>query len=211
MIDICPFILGPDVTVSEDLRGNGLWIAKPGTRHPRKMKKTDPRKLADRLLHQLEARPPPLGLLADLCSTIFETPAWPGQDGSGRRKGIWVDARMADFQCRQCGRCCRELNFRHQLLENDYQCWIQSGRKDILEWVAVHRRGGKIISFSIWVVPGTLTFAAQCPWLRKTDIEGLWRCDIHDVKPEICRQYPGTRKHARMTECSAFQINKSLT
>jgi Fe-S-cluster containining protein len=197
--------LGKDVTVSEDLRGNGLWIVESGIRHTRKMKKTAPRKLADLLLNQLEARPSPLGLLADVCSIIFEAPAWPGQDDGGRREGIWVDARMADFQCRQCGRCCRELNFRHQLLETDYQCWIQSGRNDILEWVAVHRRGGKIISFSIWVVPGTLTFAAQCPWLRKTDIEGLWRCDIHDVKPEICRQYPGTRKHARMTGCSAFQ------
>lgn len=210
MIDICPFILGPDFTVSQDLRGNGLWIVESAARHPRKMKKTDPRKLSDLLLHQLEARPPPIALLADLCSKIFEAPAWPGRDDSGRREGIWMDTQMADFQCRQCGRCCRELDFRHQLLETDYQRWIQSGLNDILEWVAVHRRGEKIISFSIWVVPGTLTFAAQCPWLRKTGIDGLWRCDIHDVKPEICRQYPGTRKHARMTGCSVFQTNNSL-
>lgn len=185
-------------------------MVESGGRHTRKMKKTDHRKLADRLLNQLEARPPPMALLADLCSTIFEAPAWPGHGDSDRGKGIWVDTQMADFQCRQCGRCCRELNFRHQLPETDYQRWIQSGRNDILEWVAVHRRGGKIISFSIWVVPGNLSFATECPWLRKTDIEGLCRCDIHEVKPEICREYPGTRKHARMTGCRAFQTNKRL-
>jgi Fe-S-cluster containining protein len=28
-----------------------------------------------------------------------------------------------------------------------------------------------------------------------------YRCTIHDIRPTICRQYPGSRKHARMTGC----------
>lgn len=203
-IDLCPMILGSEITVSEDIGGNGLWMASPGGRVARKMRKISPRKLAGRLIRKLEIRPPPVFFLADLCSMVFEVPAWPGWDTTGQMEGIWVDTQIEQFQCRQCGRCCRELDYRHQLLEKDYLNWIDKGRTDILECVAVHRRGGKMMSFSIWVVPGTLTFAAECPWLRKTDIDGVWKCDIHDVRPEICRHYPGTRKHAQMTGCSAF-------
>lgn len=203
-IDLCPLLLGPEITVSEDFRGNGLWMASPGVRRSRKMQKTSPRELADRLTRKLETRPPPPAVLADLFSKVFDVPAWPGRDAGDRMEGIWVDTQMSDFHCLQCGRCCRELEYCHQLLEKDYVNWAEAGRTDILEWVAVHRRCGKIMSFSIWIVPGTLTFAVECPWLRKADIDGIWRCDIHDVRPEICRQYPGTRKHARMTGCSAF-------
>lgn len=209
-IDLCPLILGPEITFSEDIRSNGLWMTLPGSRSFRKMRKISPRKVADHLIRQLETRPPSIPILADLCSKVFELPSWPGRDAGSRMEGIWIDTQMSGIRCRQCGRCCCELEYCHQLLEKDYLNWIDAGRNDILEWVAVHRRDGKIISFSIWVIPGTLTFAAQCPWLRKTDIDGLWRCDIHDVKPEICRQYPGTRKHARMTGCSAFHTNSRL-
>lgn len=43
--------------------------------------------------------------------------------------------------------------------------------------------------------------AKTCPWLKRLPDRDRYACRIHDVRPSLCRQYPGTRKHARMTGC----------
>jgi Fe-S-cluster containining protein len=52
--------------------------------------------------------------------------------------------------------------------------------------------------------PGTREFAEACPFLQQKPAENRWICRIHNVKPQICRNYPVSRKHAVMTGCSGF-------
>jgi Fe-S-cluster containining protein len=41
----------------------------------------------------------------------------------------------------------------------------------------------------------------RCPWLRKLPNQDKYICRIHDLKPEHCRAYPKSRKHALKTGC----------
>ncbi|WP_243545421.1 hypothetical protein [Pseudodesulfovibrio tunisiensis] len=43
--------------------------------------------------------------------------------------------------------------------------------------------------------------AETLPLATPRSKDGRRVCSIHDYKPEICRQYPGSRKHAAMTGC----------
>jgi Fe-S-cluster containining protein len=44
-----------------------------------------------------------------------------------------------------------------------------------------------------------------CPWLTKIPTQNRWECQIHGVRPAVCRQYPGSRKHAEITGCPGFR------
>ena len=114
---------------------------------------------------------------------------------------VWVDTGMADFTCLRCGHCCRTLDYRDGCSVDDYRRWQALGREDILAWVGVVGQEGRIKAVRIWMEPGTNRYAEVCPWLGKTKDPKRFRCTIHEVRPMICRQYPGSRKHARMTGC----------
>ena len=45
----------------------------------------------------------------------------------------------------------------------------------------------------------------RCPWLRKLPNQEKFICRIHDVKPEHCRAYPKSMKHALKTGCRGFE------
>lgn len=206
-MDLCPLILGPETRVVNDSRYNGLWISAPGRRHISRMRKITPPDLGRLLVDTLAKSPPPAEVMAEICRRTFLTRADPAVNGSGEKAGLWIYPGREEFECRQCGRCCRDLDYRHELSPADYQAWQALGRDDILERVATITRGGRIVSYAMWVEPGTRRFSEVCPWLAPADPKntaGRWICRIHDVKPEICRQYPGTRKHARMTGCIGF-------
>jgi Fe-S-cluster containining protein len=44
----------------------------------------------------------------------------------------------------------------------------------------------------------------RCPLLRKLPNQEKYICRIHDLKPEHCRAYPRSRKHAQKTGCKGF-------
>ena len=203
-LDLSPLILKPGHAVIEDPHHDSVWIGVPG-RGKGRMRKLSFRELGDYLCCTLEMSRPGPGRLADLCARVFNTSAYSGKNGSGGRKGIWLETGMDEFECRQCGRCCRNLDYRFELTEADYELWQRLGRTDIMEWVAAFRRNGEIISYAIWITPGTRNYASDCPWLKKIPGTDRWECTIHDVKPEVCREYPASRKHAQMTGCEAFR------
>jgi len=203
-LELSPLILGRNTSVVEDPRHDGIWVAVPGGRPVRRMRLMAPGDLGNLLCDTLADEMPGTEILADICAGVFQVTALPGKEWAGGRDGIWIDRRMQNFKCRQCGHCCRELEFNDSLNEADYRKWEELGRDDILAWVGTTRRNGETVSRAIWILPGTRQFATTCPWLEKIRGEERWGCRIHDVKPEICRQYPGTRKHARMTGCGAF-------
>jgi Fe-S-cluster containining protein len=40
----------------------------------------------------------------------------------------------------------------------------------------------------------------QCPWIFP-EPDGRTTCTIHELKPALCRDFPGSGKHARLTGC----------
>lgn len=203
-LELYPLITGSDRPVIKDSRNNDIWIGTPAGRKQR-MQKISPRQLGDVLSKALAARKPGLKELTELCERVFHSRAYHGTDETGRRAGIWLETGMEAFSCHQCGRCCCNLDYRFELTEADFRLWQKLGRTDILEWVAVFRRKGEIVSYAIWVTPGTRTFSTMCPWLEKKAGSEKWQCRIHTVKPQVCREYPASRKHAQMTGCPAFE------
>lgn len=194
-------ILHENAVILQDKHGVGLWVAMGGQKNFRLISYD---KLPQFLCSLMEDIPPPLEKLAKICGCVFQELAYPGiQAGSGER-GVFIETGMELFQCRQCGQCCQLLDYHRELTLEDYQLWQKLGRNDILDRVGVIRRRGEITGFRIWIDPVTHHVIKGCPWLVRDSVHNRYVCRIHDVRPGICRQYPGSRKHARMTGCRAF-------
>ena len=181
---------------------DGLWINLPGQRHMRWLEGSD---LIDTLCGILRNSNPDPVLLAAVCARVFQTRAFPGQDSSTGRSGVRIMTGMEDFHCHQCGQCCRALDYHNEITGDDVAYWQHLGREDILAWVGVFPKQGRKTVYRIWMKPGTREFAETCPFLKKEPSENRCFCQIHDVKPRICRQYPVSRKHAVMTGCPGFR------
>ena len=154
---------------------------------------------------ELEQTRPPLEVLAAVCRRVFRTVAQPGESDRSGEPGIWLFTGMEDFSCRQCGHCCRNLDYYDQLTEADYNRWQALGRTDILKKVRRVKLANNTFAYRMWERTGTGKTVSPCPWLHKIPTQNRWECRIHDVRPEICRQYPGSRKHAEMTGCPGVQ------
>ncbi len=139
-------------------------------------------------------RPGPDKLL-DICTEVFWTRALPGS-GPGGEPGLFVATDMERFECTRCGMCCRALDFHRECTAGDVRVWREAGRDDILEWVRPEADG----TYRIWVRPGSELVAEVCPWLTQ-EPGNVWACSIHDLKPGVCKEYPGSRKHAYKTGC----------
>ena len=111
---------------------------------------------------------------------------------------------MEDFRCRQCGQCCRTLDYHDQLTAEDVASWQACQQTEILDWVGVFRGEGGQAVYRMWVKPGTTQLVETCPFLHQVASQNRWECRIHQVKPGICRNYPVSRKHALMTGCPGF-------
>ena len=110
------------------------------------------------------------------------------------------------FVCRQCGQCCLNLGdaFTTCATDEDVRRWEAAGRYDILAWVDPIAVGGDQYVFDIWVSPRTGEDVNRCPWLRKVRGEDRYVCRIHDLKPDHCRRYPTSRRHAAETGCPGY-------
>lgn len=196
---IWPMAFGEQAYVQPDGRRQAAWVKVPGRAQPVLMGETE---LKQCLVQNLKRSPPPLERLARLCALVFGARCGvrPGPDPDAPA-GIWIETQMADFVCTQCGRCCLTLNYRDGCSLSDYRRWQELGRSDILAWVGTVEQAGRIIACRIWIEPGTNRYAQRCPWLKATNQPHRWTCTIHAVRPTICRSYPGSRKHARMTGC----------
>lgn len=196
---IWPMVFGDRAYVLQDARSRSVWAKIPGRS---KLIRSSEDDLKKRIVDQLKRWPPDPEPLARICSMIFGARV---QAGSGPvpdvSPGIWIDTDMVGFVCTQCGRCCRMLNYHDGCSLTDYRRWQDLGRTDILDWVGTIRKNGRVTACRIWVLPGTNQFAETCPWLKKSDDQDRYTCTIHAVRPTICRQYPGSRKHARLTGC----------
>lgn len=198
--NVWALVFGSDTYVVRDSKKPHFW-AKTSNRS--KLVAAGEDDLKQWVVQRLKQSPPSLHMLAQICSQVFGASARAVlQPSTGKETGgVWIKTDMADFKCIQCGHCCRTLNYSDGCSLEDFRRWRQLGRDDILAWVGTVRRKGRLIACRIWMEPGTNRYAAVCPWLKQVDQSGRTRCTIHEVRPSICRQYPGTRKHARMTGC----------
>jgi len=110
------------------------------------------------------------------------------------------------FKCIQCGQCCLNLldPFSTCATDKDIRMWEDEGRDNILDWVDPIHFGDDECIYDIWISPITHDDVKRCPWIRKLPNQDKYICRIHDLKPEHCRNYPRSRKHAEKTGCRGF-------
>lgn len=72
--------------------------------------------------------------------------------------------------------------------------WLGSATEtDMLLWLI---RAPEVLDyvgdshFNLWVNPGTGKELKRCPWLDKQQGQEKYGCQIHHVRPEVCRDYP---------------------
>lgn len=197
---LAPLVLEERCRISHtDQEPDMVWIRQGETFYP----VTD-ENLGFYLIHVLETSPPDLDTLADICSQVFQTKTAAGHGSTVTISGIWVHSQMDRFICIQCGKCCRTLDYETECDESDIRRWQDMGRSDILAWVHSQDRSAQVSpgTYRIWVDPDTGKTAQTCPWLSPCADQDRFVCAIHDIKPEVCREYPYTSKHAAMTGCN---------
>jgi Fe-S-cluster containining protein len=186
---------------------DGAWINRTGRRN---MQWLDGSKLTEFMCQAIASTHWDQRLLTAVCSRVFQTHAFPAADSDSGDAGIRIQTNMEAFSCRQCGHCCRSLDYHHEVTDTDISCWKALGRNDILKWVEVICREKDNPAYRVWVSPKTRQIIKICPFLEKIPTSNRWRCRIHDIKPGICRQYPISRKHALMTGCVGFHEDPKL-
>ncbi len=204
---LAKLILGEKVFISEKQNRTGLWIGMEKKRIGRLIPYEQ---LPEYLCSVLDQNHPPVDMLAKICGCVFQENACVGSPTPGGETGVLLETGMENFQCLQCGQCCRSLDYHRELTDEDYLLWESLGRFDILKRVRVIKKVGETVAYRIWIDPVTLGISEVCPWLKRDSEHNRYVCLIHDVRPGICRQYPGSRKHARMTGCSALNPRYSL-
>ena len=190
-----------NAVIKQDAEKEGRWVAaEPGS----KMVWLDGRALGEyvcRALHEKDLHP---DVIVSICARVFQTRVFPGTDPANGRKGIHIETGMEGFSCRQCGDCCKFLDYHDALTTADVKKWQRMGRQDILNRVGFSQKADGTPTYRIWVEPGSTKRDEQCPFLKHLPAENRWICRIHDVKPRICREYPVSRKHGIMTGCPGF-------
>jgi Fe-S-cluster containining protein len=196
---LVPLVFGSQALVSRKPGRDEVWLRIETRGVPERL---DGRRLGERLAARLRADPPDPRRLAAICRRVFQGRTVVGEkDGHA---GFWVETGMEGYTCRRCGHCCRDLCFEDGGTAADWEGFAALGRRDILAWIDPIRRDGRVVACRLWIDPATGRPAAVCPWLVE-EARGHFACRIHPIRPEICRQYPATRKHAEMTGCIGFR------
>jgi Fe-S-cluster containining protein len=112
------------------------------------------------------------------------------------------------FTCRRCGNCCLHSAF-SEVGEEDIVLWTDSGRDDILAWVHFRAIGNGDHAYEVWIDPITKEQVERCPWLEKLSDGAGYMCQIHDVKPSICRYFPASNKHAQDIGCLGLEDTRA--
>ena len=98
------------------------------------------------------------------------------------------------FNCTKCGKCCVNSSYMGTLfaVEEDLVRWEEAGRYDIMDTAYIFHWGEKIKrTADLWTDPmtGDEITNGTCPWVKKIG-KDLWHCTIHELRPNVCRDYP---------------------
>ena len=93
-------------------------------------------------------------------------------------------------ECKRCGFCCIYYNGLLWDVEEDIERWKSEGRDDILKYIESYEINGKIGYFDeLWINPKTGEETHRCPFLRKVRNKPIYKCRIHETKPNHCKGY----------------------
>jgi Fe-S-cluster containining protein len=155
--------------------------------------------LVDFFLDLLSSKP------AETVSMVYAEIEWAQANVAKHPKtgvtGLLVETEMEKFKCVQCGHCCLNLSDAYQtsVPDSDVNRWKREQRFDILE---------RVDTFAgindIWISPKTGEAVSRCPWLRKLPKKSKYICRIHETKPEHCRNFPKSKRHALDNDCKGF-------
>lgn len=102
---------------------------------------------------------------------------------------------MTGFKCTDCGKCCLEGAGQLPVVESDIALWENQARH-VLKQLTIEgppgRRNGKMSS---------RRHSTRCPWIRKFPDRDRYYCRIYQWRPRVCRNYPVSPEHARLTDC----------
>jgi len=114
---------------------------------------------------------------------------------------IGEESAIERDDCEQCGLCCRIFGNSITPTVMNLYSWIEQGRKDILRFFSAARDDGLRVNCAdllpedlgaIILIemrdPETGDYLTVCPFLRRIE-KDRYICDIHTVKPEMCRNY----------------------
>nr|WP_319397012.1 YkgJ family cysteine cluster protein [uncultured Desulfobacter sp.] len=173
---------------------NGLWI------------KSDSNEqfyygvdLVDIFIDLLNSKPSEI--IAQIYSKIERVNAKVARHPKTDNIGILIETGMEKFKCIQCGHCCIDLPdaIETSVPDSDVLRWERENRYDILDWV---------VPFAglndIWIDPKTGEPVDRCPWLKKLPKKNIYICRIHETKPEHCRNFPKSKRHALDNDCKGF-------
>lgn len=102
--------------------------------------------------------------------------------------------------CTQCGKCCLQYKGDDWLgaaSEADRLLWLIR-RPEVLDHVGGARN-------ELWISPVTGRKMRRCPWLRKRPRQEKYNCRIHDVRPEVCREYPVDIEQMIRLDCEMLE------
>ena len=140
-------LFGSQITYRRDAGKDGLWISNLGHGPMQWIEGSD---LVERMCRlvteaaQHDQIAPET--LAVLCRQVFQTPCLASEDPDTGSWGVRLQTDMSAFECRQCGQCCRQLDYRDGISEADVARLKELGRKDVLEWVRPVRTAGGELS-----------------------------------------------------------------
>ncbi len=195
-------ISGDSIHLKREPPKNGAWVNRSGSA---KMKWLTGNELIEFMCRAVRKTRWDPQLLAAVCGRVFQTRAVPAEAPRTGEPGIRIETNMAGYTCRQCGRCCRILDYHDEVTAEDVARWKALQREDILKWVQAKKIKDHDTAYRIWIEPDTGRVADPCPFLKQDPTRNRWECRIHEVKPAICRHYPISRKHAVMTGCRGFE------
>ena len=104
--------------------------------------------------------------------------------------------------CNGCGKCC--VKYTEGAGGAGLGCATERDlerlreRPDVLAWIP-H------MPPDLWIHPATGEEAMRCPWLRKLLNRTVYKCRIHDVRPDICRNYPLDKEQMRNDGCEMLE------
>ena len=113
------------VVMKRDSSKNGVWVNVPGKSAMRWLAGSELVAYMCELVETTDIRPE---LLASLCNRVFHTRSWTTVDSQSGQIGIHVETGMEGFECRQCGYCCKSLEYRNELTAADVVRWKQQNR-----------------------------------------------------------------------------------
>ena len=150
----------------------------------------------------LHAKPPEM--IAELYSKVEWVNTNVSEHPGTSVTGLLIETEMEKFDCIQCGHCCLELPDAYQasVPDSDVLRWERENRYDILERVDLFAGLN-----DIWISPKSGEPVNRCPWLRKLPKKDKYICRIHETKPEHCRKFPKSKRHALENGCKGFKTD----